>query len=160
MIEVSVDGVLIDKNNNLPVVLLREQDGDRVLPIYIGPFEASAIAFSLRKTEFPRPMTLDMMRLVIEGLGARVSRVNVTRIEGDTYFAELVIETDGRVVTIDARPSDSVGLALRAGCPIFVDDEVMDRAGHVMSEENEERLQRLRARLREIKPEDLGDYQV
>lgn len=160
MIEVSVDGVLIDNNSNLPVVLLRERDGDRVLPIYIGPFEASAIAFSLRQTEFPRPMTLDMMRLIIEGLGGRVSRVNVTRIEGDTYFAELILETGGRVVTIDARPSDSVGLALRAGCPIFVADEVMARAGQVVSEENEERLRQLRARLREIRPEDLGDYRM
>ncbi len=160
MIEVRVDGVLIDKNNNLPVVLLHEAGGDRVLPIYIGPFEASAIAFSLRRDEFPRPMTLDMMRLVIEALGGRVGRVIVTRIEDDTYFAEVVIEADGRVVTIDARPSDSVGLALRVDAPIYVAEEVMDRASHVLSPDNEERVRRLRERMREIKPEDLGDYRV
>ncbi len=160
MIEVSVDGILIDNTNNSPVVLLREREGDRVLPIYIGPFEASAIAYSLQKTKFPRPMTLDMMRLIVEGLGGRVRRVIVTRIKEDTYYAELVIETDGKVVTIDARPSDSVGLALRADVPIFVAEEVMNKAGQVVPANSEDRLKELRSKLREIKPEDLGDYRM
>lgn len=160
MIEVKVDSILIDNTNNSPVVLLHERDGDRVLPIYIGPFEASAIAYALQGTKFPRPMTLDLMRLAIEGLGGQVRRVIVTRLEQDTYYAEVVIESGGRVVTVDARPSDSLGLALRVGAPIFISDEVMEKASQVMSAADEAKLNDLRSKLRNIEPEDFGNYKM
>ncbi len=160
MVEVRVDGLLIDGSSNSPVVLLRELDGDRILPIYIGPFEASGIAYALQNTRFPRPMTLDLMWLVIDGLGGKLKRVIVTRIEDDTFFAEVIIEAGGRVLAIDARPSDSVGLALRAGAPIFVADEVMDKASQVVSADDEERLAELRAKLRSIDPEQFGNYKM
>lgn len=159
MIEVRVDGLLVDENN-APLILLREIDGDRVVPIFIGPLEASAIAYALQKAQFPRPMTLDMARLAIEGLGGSVRRVIVTRIEKDTFFAELVLESQGRVITIDARPSDSIGLALRTGATLFVAEEVMRRAGHVMSPADTERLTELRGKLRSINPEEFGNYRV
>ena len=160
MIEVRVDGLLVDNTNNSPVVLLREDGADRVLPIYIGPFEASAIAYALQRTNFPRPMTLDLMRLVAESLGGRLRRVIITRLEGDTFFAELVIEGPSGIISVDARPSDSVGLALRADIPIFVAEEVMDRAAHVVRAEDEGRLSELRSKLREIQPEDFGNYRM
>jgi bifunctional DNase/RNase len=160
MIEVRVEGILLDSTHNSPVVLLRELDGDRVLPIFIGPLEASAIAYALEKATFPRPLTLDLMRLLVEGLNGRVRRVIVTRIEEETYFAEVVVEADGRVVTIDARPSDSVGLALRTEAPIYVADEVMKKAGQFITPADEERLRDLRERTRNTKPEDFGNYRM
>ncbi|MFO7676260.1 MAG: bifunctional nuclease family protein [bacterium] len=160
MIEVRVDGLLVDNTNNSPVVLLRENGADRVLPIYIGPFEASAIAYALQRTDFPRPMTLDLMRLVTESLGGTIRRVIVSRLEQDTFFAQVVIDGPAGVVSVDARPSDSIGLALRADVPIFVAEEVMERAGHVIRAEDEGRLDELRSRLREIEPEDFGNYRM
>jgi bifunctional DNase/RNase len=160
VIEVRVEGILLDSSSNSPVVLLRERDGDRVLPIFIGPLEAAAIGYALDKTEFPRPLTLDLMRLLVEGLSGRFKRVNVTRIENDTYFADIVIEADGRLVAIDARPSDSVGLALRVGVPIYVADEVMEKAGQWLSPADEERLKELRERTRNTKPEEFGNYRM
>ncbi len=160
MIEVRVDSLLVDNSNNSQVVLLREIEGDRILPIYIGPFEASAIAYALQGTAFPRPMTLDLMRLSIESLGGSIRRVIVTRIEKDTFFAELIIDGPGGVITVDARPSDSVGLALRVGVPVFVAESVMDKAGQSVNEADEGRLDDLRSKLREIEPEDFGNYRV
>lgn len=160
MIEVRVDGLLIDSSNNSPVVLLREIDGDRILPIYIGPFEATSIAYALQDTRFPRPMTLDLMRLLIDGLGGRVKRVIVTRIEDDTYFAEIVVEAQGRILAIDARPSDSIGLALRTGAQLFVAEGVIDRAGQTVTPNDEERLNELRQKLRSIDPEQFGNYKM
>jgi len=160
MIEVRVEGILLDSTNNSPVVLLREQDGDRVLPIFIGPLEASAISYALEKTEFPRPLTLDLMRLLVEGLNGRIARVVITRIESDTYFAEVIINSGNRVITIDARPSDSVGLALRVGAQIYVAEEVMDKAGQWISPADEERLKELRERTRNMKPEEFGNYRM
>lgn len=160
MIEVRVEGLLLDSVSNSPVVLLREINGDRVLPIVVGALEASAIAYALEKTTFPRPLTLDLMRLLVEGLHGTIRRVVITRIEKEVYYAEVVIEAEGRVAAIDARPSDSVGLALRAGVPVFVADEVMDKAGQWVSTDDEERLKELRERTRKLKPEDFGSYQM
>jgi len=160
LIEVKVEAVLIDSSSNSPVVLLRELDGARVLPVFIGPLEASAIAYVLEGTQFSRPLTLDLMKLIVNGLKGAVRRVIVTRIEQDTFYAEIVVEQDGKVIAFDARPSDSVGLALRTQAPIYVADEVMEKAGQVISPEDEGRLRELRAKLRNINPEDFGNYRM
>ena len=160
MIEVRVAGILLDNVNNSPVVLLRECDGDRVLPVFIGPLEASAIAYALEKTQFPRPLTLDLMRLIVEGLQGRIRRVIITKLENDTFFAEVVVEAGDRVVTIDARPSDSVGLALRSEAPIYVAEAVMERAGQWMTAQDEDRLKDLREKMRTLNPEDFGNYRM
>jgi bifunctional DNase/RNase len=160
VIEVRVAGILLDSVNNSPVVLLRECDGDRVLPVFIGPLEASAIAYALEKTKFPRPLTLDLMRLIVEGLQGRVRRVIITKLESDTFFAEVVVEAGDRVVTIDARPSDSVGLALRAEAPIYVAEAVMEKAGQWMTAQDEDRLKDLREKMRTLNPEDFGNYRM
>ncbi|OYD15932.1 hypothetical protein CH330_04195 [candidate division WOR-3 bacterium JGI_Cruoil_03_51_56] len=160
MTEVKVDALLIDNTNNSPVVLLRELNGDRILPIYIGPFEASAIAYALQATKFPRPMTLDLMQLTVQALGGQVYRVIVTKIEQNTYYAELIIKTHSRLITVDARPSDSIGLALRTKAPIFVSEDVMDKASQVVSVADEEKLKELRSKLRNIEPEEFGNYKM
>ena len=160
MIEVRVEGILLDNVNNSPVVLLRECDGDRVLPIFIGPLEASAIAYALEKTRFPRPLTLDLMKLMVEGLQGRIRRVIVSKLESETFFAEIVLEAGDRVVTIDARPSDSVGLALRAEAPIYVAEAVMEKAGQWITAQDEDRLKELRDKMRTLNPEDFGNYRM
>ena len=160
MIEVRVEGILLDSVNNSPVVLLRERDGDRVLPVFIGPLEASAIACALEKTQFPRPLTLDLMKLMVEGLQGRVRRVIITKLENETFFAEVVIEAGDRVVAIDSRPSDSVGLALRAEAPIYVAEAVMEKAGQWMTAQDEDRLNEMRQKMRTVNPEDFGNYRM
>jgi bifunctional DNase/RNase len=160
VIEVRVEGILLDSVNNSPVVLLRELDGSRVLPIFVGPLEASAIAHALEKAEFPRPLTLDLMKLVVEGLDGHVRRVIISKLENDTFFADIVVEAGGRILTFDARPSDSVGLALRTGSPVYVAEAVMERAGQWMTAEDEEKVKELRAKMRDINPEDFGTYKM
>jgi bifunctional DNase/RNase len=160
MIEVRVEGILLDSANSSPVALLRELDGDRVLPIFIGPLEAAALDYALKEVTCPRPLTLDLMRRLVEGMNGHIERVVITRIEDETYFAEIMIRADGRVVAIDARPSDSVALAVRIGAPIFVAEEVMDRAGQWMTPAEEERLKELRAQARSLKPEEFGNYRM
>lgn len=160
MIEVRVEGILLDNVNNSPVVLLRELDGDRVLPIFIGPLEASAIAYAIEKTKFPRPLTLDLMRLMVEGLQGRIRRVIITKLESETFFAEVVLEAGERVITIDARPSDSIGLALRCEAPIYVAEAVMEKAGQWITAQDEDRLKDLREKMRTINPEDFGNYKM
>jgi uncharacterized protein len=160
MIEVRVEGILLDSVNNSPVVLLRELDGSRVLPVFIGPLEASAIAHALEKAEFPRPLTLDLMKLIVEGLDGRVRRVIISKLEDETFYADIVVEAGGRILTFDARPSDSVGLALRTGSPVYVAEDVMEKAGQLISAEDEEKLKELRTKMRTISPEDFGTYKM
>jgi uncharacterized protein len=160
MIEVRVEGILLDSANSSPVVLLRELDTDRVLPIFIGPLEAAALDYALKEVSCSRPLTLDLMRRLVEGLSGQITRVVITRIEDETYFADIMIQTGGRVVAIDARPSDSVALAVRTGVPIFVAEEVMDKAGQWMTAADEERLKELRAQARSLKPEEFGNYRM
>ncbi len=160
MIEVKVEAVLIDNTTNSPVMLLREVGSNRVLPVFIGAAEASTIAYALEGVQYVRPLTVDLMRNLIAGLNGKVSRVIITKLEDDTFYAELVIQTPEQVIAIDARPSDSVGLALRTGAPIYVAEAVMDQAGQWLSPEDEERLQELRNKLRGIDPEDLGNYRL
>jgi len=160
VIEVKVEAVLIDSSTNSPVMLLREVAGNRVLPVFIGAAEATSIAYALEGTQYIRPLTLDLMRNLILGLNGKINRVIITKLEEETFFAEVVLEAGDKVVAIDARPSDSVGLALRAGAPIYVEETVMERAGQWLSQEDEERLREMRTRMRNINPEDFGSYEI
>jgi len=160
MIEVKVASVLFDSQNNSPVMLLKELDGNKILPIFIGPIEATAIAYALDNVKLVRPMTIDLLKLVIEGLKAKVKRVIVSSLKNDTFYAEVIIENGERVLSIDARPSDSVGLAIRVNAPIYIADEIMETAGILMTEEDEARLSELRDSLRNIPPEELGNYKM
>lgn len=155
-----MEAVLLEESTNTPVMLLREVNGNRVLPIFIGPAEAKAIMYALEQTRYVRPLTLDLMRNLIIGLNGRVTRVIINRLAEETFYAEVVLLAGEKVVAVDARPSDSVGLALRMGAPIYVEEEVMDRAGQWLSEGDEDWLNELRNRLRKIQPEDFGSYEL
>jgi len=123
--EVRVANLGLDRTNNTPVVILRESDGDRVLPIWIGPAEASAIAMELAGVKSSRPLTHDLLKQVIVGLGAELRKIVITAVKDSTYYAELHLYRGDQVIQIDARPSDSIALALRLQAPILTADELL-----------------------------------
>jgi bifunctional DNase/RNase len=127
VIELEVASLGLDKASNTPVVILREVDGERLLPIWIGPGEASAIAMELAGIKFSRPLTHDLLNTVVRSLGSELVRVLITRVVDNTYYASLMLQRNGETITIDSRPSDSVALALRASAPIFADVDLLDR---------------------------------
>ncbi|UCE17628.1 MAG: bifunctional nuclease family protein [Gemmatimonadota bacterium] len=158
MRKVNVSGLAIDSNSNSPVVLLKESGGSGILPIWIGPAEASAIAMELAGLNMKRPLTHDLLRTVIDGLGAKVLKVVVNDLVGQTFYAEIYLQHENSLVKIDARPSDSIALALKAKAPIFVSKKIFafDEESSDISEE--QRAEELRARLQRINPEDFGNY--
>lgn len=129
MVEVVVDSIRVSLTNQQRIVLLREQDRERYLPIWIGPFEAEAITISLQEIEVARPQTHDLLLKSIESLGARLIRVEVLALKGDVFYGNLVLELNGQVYNVDARPSDSIALAVRGHVPILVNTDVLREAG-------------------------------
>lgn len=138
MLEVRLTAVRVDLQSNTPVVLLQEASGERSLPIFIGAPEATAIAYAIQKVDVPRPMTHDLMRDLLEALGASLVRVVVTEVRNGTYYASLHLDAGGRQLEISSRPSDAIALAARVEAPIFVEDELMDTSGVVLDEDEEE----------------------
>jgi len=126
--EVRVQSLALDRHNNTPVVILRELGGERVLPIWIGPGEATSIAMRLADMEFERPLTHDLLCSVLKGLGGSLQKVIITKVENQTYYAELIVHRNGEVFSLDARPSDSIAVALRVDARIFVQDELLEEA--------------------------------
>ncbi len=150
-------GVRIELPSNVPILLLRETDGARYLPIWIGPNEATAIALALQGAEPQRPMTHDLLTLVITSLKATVVRVDVTELSGGTFFANLVMDQEGSETVISARPSDAIAVAARTEAPIFADRALLEEAGVEIEEDGqEEEIERFREFLEDITPEDFG----
>jgi uncharacterized protein len=170
MIKVRVQSLGLDQNTKSPVVILQEEGGSRVLPIWIGPAEASAIAMELAGMKFSRPLTHDLFPLIIQGLGAKLSRVVISRVQENTYFAELVMHRGDEVFTVDARPSDSIAIALRTRAELFTNDDLLTSAAVEFnsSEGDPEPTEgepgtgmspdQLKAYLRKLNPEDLGRF--
>ena len=125
-IEMTISGLMIDPVTHMPIVVLRDGDGRRVLPIWVGLFEANAIALQMEQVQTPRPMTHDLLKSVVEGLAARVERVVVCDLRDNTFYASIHLVTAEARRLVDARPSDAIALALRAGAPIFVEETVID----------------------------------
>ena len=128
MIEVTIDSIRVSLMTQHRVVVLKETDSDRYLPIWIGPFEADAITIQLQGVQVPRPLTHDLLKSFIRELGVKVSHVLVSELRNDTFFARIVVDVDGKSMEIDSRPSDAVALAVRVGAPIFVSEQVMSLA--------------------------------
>ena len=161
MIEVRIASLAVDPRSNQPVLILRPIDDaageGRMLPIWIGQPEATAILLALEDVALPRPLTHDLLKNVIDALGAYVERIEITRVEEGTFYAALVLRAEERTLAIDARPSDSIALAVRTGAPVFVAEDVMDSAavsesGNEIDEEAE--LQAFREFLENVDPED------
>ncbi len=124
-VEMRIAGLMLDPTTNMPIIVLKEVDSDSVLPIWVGVFEANAIALEIEKVSPPRPMTHDLLKNAIAGLGATVERVVVTELRNDTFFAAIWATRNGEPLVIDSRPSDAIALAMRTDCPIFVNEEVL-----------------------------------
>jgi hypothetical protein len=138
MREMTIESVRLSLMNYQRVVILREKDSDRYLPIWIGPGEADAIAVRLQDVETPRPLTHDLLKATIEHLGGRVTHIIVNDLANDTFFARIMLDVDGRVVEVDSRPSDALALAVRANVPIYAEDAVLDQAGVMLDDETTE----------------------
>ena len=163
MVEVKVAHLGLDRQTNTPVVILQEDEGERVLPIWIGPAEASAIAMELAGVKFSRPLTHDLVKQVIIGLGGELNRVVITRVEENTYYAELHIYRNDEVVQVDARPSDSIAVALRLKAPIFTQADLLeltsiDTVESSTSEPGTLDADSLKSYLEKLDPEDFGKF--
>lgn len=128
MVEVEIDSIRVSLMSQQRIVILKELDSERFLPIWIGPYEAEAITLSLNEVEVVRPLTHDLLRNIINDLGAQVLRVNITELRDDVFYARIILQVDGQEMAIDSRPSDALALAVRVHVPVFVDEEVMEAA--------------------------------
>jgi bifunctional DNase/RNase len=134
-IEMKIRGLMMDPTANTPIIILKDVNGEAMLPIWVGPFEAQAIAVEIEKLASQRPMTHDLLKNVIWELGAAVRRIIITDLIDNTFFAVIEMTRDGEVLTIDSRPSDAIALALRVDCPIYVNDEVIKNSSTSITEE-------------------------
>ncbi len=152
----TVTGVRVELPSNTPIVLLREQDGDRYLPIWVGPVEAMAISSALEGITPPRPMTHDLLASVLEALGVVVVRVVVTDLRDNVFYADLVLGSTGKEVVVSSRPSDAIALAVRTGAPVFASPGVLEAAGiEIRDEESEaEIVERFREMLEDVTVDD------
>lgn len=160
-IPVEIVGVRVELPSNQPIVLLKEEDGTRYLPIWIGTNEATAIATAMEGVQPPRPLTHDLMRSVLDAVGALAVRVTITEMRDSVFFADLSLDVSGNEVKVSSRPSDAIALAVRTGTPVLVAASVLDEAGvHFEDEDEEEEVARFREFLEEVTVEDfLGGEQ-
>jgi hypothetical protein len=161
VIRMNVHGLTIDPATNSPILILKDPESERTLPIWIGLLEATAIAAELEKVAFSRPMTHDLMRSLLESLQAEVSRVEVTELRENTFYALIHLEAPGGAMSVDSRPSDAIALALRTSSPIFVDPQVLSSSGvATATAEGEEAEKKWKEMLEEMDPEDFGKYKM
>jgi bifunctional DNase/RNase len=159
-LEVKIRGLMMDPVTQMPVVVLKETQGSGVLPIWVGVYEANAIALEIEKVQTPRPMTHDLLKNVLTGLNVHVHKVVVSDLKEDTFYALIWMERDGHMMSVDSRPSDALALALRLDCPIFVEDEVLktSRMANAITEKSSS--EELRKWLENLNDDDLGRYKM
>ncbi len=159
-VEMKVKSLMMDPVTQMPIVILRDPAGDSLLPIWVGLFEANAIALQLEKITTPRPMTHDLLRSVLSTMDAQVDRIVITDLKENTFYASVPLRCNGRDLSVDSRPSDAIALALRTDSPIFVDRAVIEKASSGQGEgEEESKAERLRTWLEKLDPGDLGKYE-
>jgi uncharacterized protein len=159
-VEMKIRGLIVDPSTNMPIVLLKDPQSEALLPIWVGIYEAQAIALEVEKTQAARPLTHDLLKNLVYGLNAQVQRVVVTELKDDTFYAVIWMEQNGEVVAMDSRPSDALALALRADCPIFVDEDVLRAAKVLPSPTEQVSSQDVRKWLESLGDEDLGRYKM
>jgi len=159
-IEVQIRGLMMDPVTNMPIVILKDVESEMVLPIWVGIFEANAIAIELEKTATPRPMTHDLLRDLARGLNARVSKVVVSELRDDTFYAVIWMDQEGEPVVIDARPSDAIALALRFDCPIYVNRDVLASSRVAANGAQNINPYELRKWLENLNDDEMGRYKM
>jgi hypothetical protein len=155
-----IRGLMMDPVTNMPVVILKDVGGDQVLPIWVGIYEANAIALEIEKVSTPRPMTHDLLKNLLIGLEAEVRKVVVNDLRDDTFFAVIWLEREGQTISIDSRPSDALALALRVDCPIFVEDQVLKTSRLASALSDKVSSEEMRKWLENLGEEDMGRYKM
>ena len=155
-----IRGLMMDPITNMPIVVLKENCGSNVLPIWVGVYEANAIALEIEKVATPRPMTHDLLKNVLVGLDANVRKIVVTSIKDDTFYAVIWLEREGTLISVDSRPSDALALALRIDCPIFVEEEVLKNSKSQATTSDRVNNEELKRFLENLNDEDLGKYKM
>ena len=158
-VEMKIRGLVMDPSTHSPIVILKDVSSDLVLPIWVGLYEANAIALEIEKTTLPRPVTHDLLRNLVTGLNASVERVVVTELRNDTFYAVVWMRQADELVTVDARPSDAIALALRCDCPIYVSEEVL-RIAKLDPRSSDTSPEELRRVLEGLNDEDFGRYKM
>ena len=160
MLEVAVKGLTFDPITNVPIILLKDVRGNHMLPIWIGVFEANAIALEIEKVSTPRPMTHDLLKNIVDVMNGRIVRVVVDNLMDNTFYATIYVDCRGEELRVDSRPSDAIAVALRANIPIFVTQEVMSQAqSFEMTEDSIGNQEEWKCWLEKLKPEDFSRYQ-
>ena len=159
-VEMKIRGLMMDPVTNMPIVILKDVDGSAILPIWVGIYEANAIALEIEKVSTPRPMTHDLIKTLLSGLNTSVRKIVVNELKEDTFYAIIWLEKDGNLISVDSRPSDALAVALRLDCPIYVEDSVLNSSkttGAVSEKVNNDELRRW---LEGLNDEDLGRYKM
>ncbi|MGE5568187.1 MAG: bifunctional nuclease family protein [Rhodospirillales bacterium] len=158
-VEMKIRGLMMDPVTNMPIVILKDVNGNSILPIWVGVYEANAIALEIEKVSTPRPMTHDLIKTLLLGLNAGMKKVVVSELKDDTFYAVIWLERDGEIISVDSRPSDALALALRLDCPIYVEESVLksSKMASVSEKVNNEELRRW---LEGLNDEDLGRYKM
>ncbi len=159
-VEMKIRGLVMDPVTNMPIVILKDVGGQSVLPIWVGIYEANAIALEIEKVTTPRPMTHDLLKNLLLGLETHVQKVVVSELRDDTFYALIWLERNGEMMSIDSRPSDALALALRVDCPIFVEDEVLKTSKNSSSSSDKVSNDELRKWLENLNDEDMGRYKM
>lgn len=150
----------MDPVTNMPIVILKDVNGNSILPIWVGIYEANAIALEIEKVSTPRPMTHDLIKTLLSGLEAGIQKVVVNELKEDTFYAIIWLEKDGRLISVDSRPSDALAIALRLDCPIYVEDDVLNSSKAASAVSDRVNNEELRRWLEGLNDEDLGRYKM
>src|SRR5947208_1226298 len=159
-VEMKIRGLMMDPVTNMPIVILRDLGGSTVLPIWVGVYEANAIALEIEKVSTPRPMTHDLIKSLLLGLGTNLQKVVVSELKDDTFYAVICLDRGGDLISVDSRPSDALALALRLDCPIYVEEAVLKTSSKSASVSDKVNNEELRRWLEGLNDEDLGRYKM
>jgi len=159
-VEMKIRGLMMDPVSNMPIVVLKDVNGNAILPIWVGIYEANAIALEIEKVSTPRPMTHDLIKILLLGMNAGIRKVVVSELKDDTFYAVIWLDKDGEMISVDSRPSDALALALRLDCPIFVDESVLKSSKAAASVTDKVNNEELRRWLENLNDEDLGRYKM
>jgi bifunctional DNase/RNase len=159
-VEMKIRGLMMDPVTNMPIVILRDVEGNSVLPIWVGIYEANAIALEIEKVSTPRPMTHDLIKTLLVGLNTGVRKVVVSELRDDTFYAVIWLDREGELISVDSRPSDALAIALRLDCPIYVDEAVLKSSKAAAASTDKVQSEELRRYLENLNDDDLGRYKM
>ena len=159
-VEMKIRGLMMDPVTNMPIVVLKDLNGESFLPIWVGIYEANAIALEIEKVSTPRPMTHDLIKVLLLGLGTGIRKVVVSELREDTFYAVIWLDKDGELISVDSRPSDALALALRLDCPIYVEEKVLASSKASSASTDKVNAEEMRKWLENLNDEDLGRYKM